>query len=637
VNFQLKPICFSFYQVVLSAILFSSYCYAFQPPKEPGMTVFDRFGFAPAPDKNSEKYQKLVEFRGQAKPGGQLRLGFDKQVSLIFPYPFKLGLPIERFETSSHELIYQTLAYHGPLAMHRSLEALVAQRFWIDLSKGSLLIQIDPKAHFSDGSVVTARDIEFSWQQYLEAYGAKAKFVTDIFGDTSTMVLNDQFIRFQFGGLKPDQVRDAVFYILIAMKVVKPNSLAKLGEVAMPMIGTGPYFVSEAKTDQVNLSRDQNYWARDISSQKGLYNFDELKFSVYRDRMVEKMAVTTGQLSRFSDSSGSLKRDFGTAEAEELKNRKFKLATRLQSPATSRVGAIAMNLEREHLQNLKFRQAIALAYDFDTINNLIFSGEKTRLPSPGHGSRFSAPHLISADALKVLSSLETQGVPLPADIKKPMDTFGFDYISKQRSHRDRLRIATDLLQSIGYKIEGPRLVFNGKPVILRMLVPSGDIKNRSLGLFQRNLELLGITLERVELVDWPAIIRVLTQKNYDLTYTSLPIGREFEALNIASVRLTFYTNKLKGVLPTNSSSLSDPLVDKLIDMLAEAKPSDGKYRPIVELLLRAISAQVTHILTGEGMNSYELSDKAICMPPVPDIQIDMIDHGYYSPGGCTEQ
>ena len=49
-------------------------------------------------------------------------------------------------------------------------------------------------------------------------------------------------------------------------------------------LGSGPYVVSQVDPGKsVTLKRDPNYWGRDLPINRGLWNFDEIRFDYYRE------------------------------------------------------------------------------------------------------------------------------------------------------------------------------------------------------------------------------------------------------------------------------------------------------------------------------------------------------------------
>ncbi len=64
-------------------------------------------------------------------------------------------------------------------------------------------------------------------------------------------------------------------------------------------LGSGPYTVTAVRPgDSVTFTRDKNYWGRDLPINQGLWNFDSIRYTYYRDgnnafRGVQKKVSTT--------------------------------------------------------------------------------------------------------------------------------------------------------------------------------------------------------------------------------------------------------------------------------------------------------------------------------------------------------
>ena len=51
-----------------------------------------------------------------------------------------------------------------------------------------------------------------------------------------------------------------------------------------PPLGSGPYVVAEVRPgESITFKRNPDYWGRDLPINRGLYNFDEVRFDYYRD------------------------------------------------------------------------------------------------------------------------------------------------------------------------------------------------------------------------------------------------------------------------------------------------------------------------------------------------------------------
>ena len=48
-------------------------------------------------------------------------------------------------------------------------------------------------------------------------------------------------------------------------------------------IGSGPYRVTAVRPASVTLTRNPDYWGRDVPANRGLWNFDEVRFDFFRE------------------------------------------------------------------------------------------------------------------------------------------------------------------------------------------------------------------------------------------------------------------------------------------------------------------------------------------------------------------
>jgi len=140
---------------------------------------------------------------------------------------------------------------------------------------------LDPAAHFSDGVAVTADDVVFSLQLLRDhgrpnhrTYYAKVEKIE---------ILGPRTVRFDF----PNADDRELPLILGLMPVLPKHAIdpAKFENTTLAKpIGSGPYIVAEIDSGKsVTFKRDPNYWGRDLPINRGLWNFDELRFDFYRD------------------------------------------------------------------------------------------------------------------------------------------------------------------------------------------------------------------------------------------------------------------------------------------------------------------------------------------------------------------
>ena len=155
-------------------------------------------------------------------------------------------------------------------------------RAWRPTTRRSYVtFHLDPKARFSDGKPVLAEDVLFSWAllrdkgrpNHRQYYSKVAKAEAP---DPLT-------VRFDFAG-----ANDRELPLILGLMPVLPRhavDVATFEETSMTApVGSGPYRVSAVKPGaSVTLTRNPDYWGRDLPVNRGLWNFDEIRLDFYRE------------------------------------------------------------------------------------------------------------------------------------------------------------------------------------------------------------------------------------------------------------------------------------------------------------------------------------------------------------------
>jgi peptide/nickel transport system substrate-binding protein len=152
--------------------------------------------------------------------------------------------------------------------------------------------KLNPEAKFSDGRPVTAADVAFSLDllktrgrpNTRQSYAKVAK----------VDVKDDHTIRFDLSGAK-----DRELPLILATMVVLPKHAidpeAFERSTLKPLIGSGPYEISDVQPGRsITMRRNASWWGKDLPSNRGLYNFDEVRYDYYRDANAMFEAFKTG-------------------------------------------------------------------------------------------------------------------------------------------------------------------------------------------------------------------------------------------------------------------------------------------------------------------------------------------------------
>src|SRR5690242_18149127 len=162
-----------------------------------------------------------------------------------------------------------------------TLYGLIARGVETDAERSYVTFHLDPAAKFSDGSSVTAEDVVFSWQLLRDK--GRPNHRTYYAKVAKAEAIGEQAVRFDLSG-SDDRELPLILGLMpvLAKHAVNPETFEETSFQAP--LGTGPYLVSQVDPGKsVTLKRDPNYWGRDLPINRGLWNFDEIRFDYYRE------------------------------------------------------------------------------------------------------------------------------------------------------------------------------------------------------------------------------------------------------------------------------------------------------------------------------------------------------------------
>jgi peptide/nickel transport system substrate-binding protein len=262
-----------------------------------------------------------------------------------------------------------------------------------------------------------------------------------------------------------------------------------------PLLGSGPYIVSGVRPgENVIFQRDKNYWGRDVPINRGLWNFDTIRFDYYRDGNTHFEAFKKGLYDlRVETDPGRWQTAYNFPALREGRVAKDEMPYGLPKG----MQGLVFNTRRSVFADVRVREAILQLFDFEWLNHNYFFDLYKRTASYFDDCELSA-HGVAANARERELLAPFHGV-VRADIMdgkwSPPVTDG--------SGRDRttLRRAFTLLKEAGYELKGTQLLHaaSGRPLTFEILTTTRDQERLALA-FVRNLKRAGIEA-RVRTVD----------------------------------------------------------------------------------------------------------------------------------------
>ncbi len=411
-----------------------------------------------------------------------------------------------------------------------------------------------PEARWHDGVPVTARDIKFTFEHIRDhAFpGVKAAYLSLKQVD----VVSDQEVQFKYH------------------YPVNLNAMMALGKVAMmpehywgerdsskttiePPLSSGPYQIGEFKIGKfIEFERVPNYWGRDLGIHRGRHNIDILRFEVYRDATVQREALRKGLLDSFAESSAAQ-----WVTGYDLPSRDAGLLVQEKHHYLQYMGvrsALAFNLSQERFKDVRVREALALAFDFEWMNAVLNYDVYQKPQSYFHGTFLAATGRPSDDELELLEPFREQ-LPERVFTEPP---FNGNSVAN-RGRRDAIVYAQSLLAEAGWQFRDGGLVdARGDPFEIEFMVNSQG-GQRTLVPYVERLNRLGIR-GRIRLLEDSQYINLRRNNKSDAVFgslaTSLPPNIELPA---------YLGSRSRGV--ANFARLSSPIVDVLIEHLLNAR------------------------------------------------------------------
>lgn len=439
---------------------------------------------------------------------------------------------------------------------------LLADDIRIAPDRLSVTFHLNPRAHFSNGDPVTAEDVKYSFDT-LKSQKAAPQFAVFYADIARAVVVDPATIRFDFRqpnrelpliaggipifshkwGLGPDGKRTAFDQLAFQQP-----------------IGSGPYVIDHYDDGHtITYRRDPSYWGAALPVRVGMNNFDRITYKLYADSTARLEAFKAGEYDALVEyiARNWARRDVGKRfDNGELVKREFR-----QHNGAGMQGFV-MNLRRPLFKDLRVRQALDLAFDFQWLNRQLFFGGYTRLNSYFADSAQQATGTPGAGELAILDPLRAQLDPAvfgPMTVQPSTDPPG--------SLRANLLRARALLAQAGWHYrDGALRNAQGEPFRFEILDDSGAAMAPIASVYIRNLKKLGIEAT-FRTVDFALIQK--RYESFDFDMTSLRYG-DVQVPGTEQVS-RFGSKSADEQGSDNLMGLKSPAVDAILSKLVHAQ------------------------------------------------------------------
>ena len=542
---------------------------------------------------------------GNAPKGGELRLVSNLRVSTFDKYnPFTIKGTAPAYLSG---LMFDTLLI-GSLDETAAAYGLLAEDVSVAADGLSATFRLRKEARFHNGDPVLARDVKHSYDTLVGPFTSPAykSLLEDVAG---VDVVDATTLRYRFKKPNRELPLTVGGLPVFSHRWGEEGGKSKpFDQVVMDIpIGSGPYKIGPVVFGKdITYVRDASYWARDLNVKRGSANFDRILVKIYKDNTARLEALKAGEfdLMRFFSAGDWARRVNGRKfDSGELVKAEFKhrLPTGFQS--------YVLNTRRDKLKDVRVRQALGLALDYEWMNRQMFYGAYQRVQDLFGNTDCQATGEPSAEELALLTPWRAQ---VPVAVFGPMvvppRTDG------DSSLRNNLRQAQQLLKDAGWEYrDGALRNAKGDAFELEYL-DSNETGARVVAPWSRNLEKIGVKL-KFRPVDFALYQQRLQKFEFDIT--SIAYGGTH---NPGQEYADMFGSKAADTEDSgNFSGIKNPAVDALVAGMTGAKRKQDLL-PACRALDRVIMH--SHILVPQwsagthrmAYNAWRL-DKPAHMPP----------------------
>ena len=505
--------------------------------------------------KYGQDFQRYDYVNPDAPKGGTLNSVAQGSFDSLNPYIVR-GTPPAGLVPFGGGLLYDTL-------MEQSIDepgvghALVADAYKYPPDFSSATYRLDPRARWHDGKPITVEDVIWSFDVLKEHSPFYRRYYENV---TEAVPVGEREVEFRF-----DQKGNRELPKILGDLVVLPkhwwegtDASGRKRDITQPTLepplGSAAYKIESVKPGQeIGWARVPDYWGAKLPVKIGRENFDKRKYIYILDSTAAWQAFTKGGLEDLhrepSARDWKTKYNFPAVAAGDVIQKEF------QATGSANFQGFVLNTRRPLFADRKVRQALTLAYDFETLNRTVSFGLNKRVNSYFMGSELASSGLPQGKELEILE-------PFRAELPPELFTqeFKLPVYNTPQDERTHLREALKLLNEAGWTLKGGKLVnASGQPFEFEILT-NNDSLETAVNFYSNTLRKIGITV-RMRIVDTSQYTNRVNSYDYDVILTPLA-----QSESPGNEQREFWSSKAADTPGSrNFAGIKNPVVDKLVE------------------------------------------------------------------------
>lgn len=443
----------------------------------------------------------------------------------------------------------------------QTMYGLVAETIDVADDRSSAEFTIRKEAKFHDGSPITPEDVIFSFNTFRDKGDPTFKIMyAPIVKVEKT---GERKVKFTFNDSKNKELPMIAASMPIASKAYYSKVDFEKTTLEAPL-GSGAYKVESVEQGKnIIFKRVENYWAVNLPVNVGQYNFDSIRYDMYRDENVTLEALKSGD---YDFRREYIARNWATAyDAPTVKDGRI-IKREIPDGTPQGMQAFIYNTRHAKFADRRVREAIGMSLDYEWVNKTIFYGAYKRNKSFFGNTEFEATGIPEGKELELLKKFENDLPPelFTKEFKNPTtDGSG--------NARENLLKAQKLLEDAGWVVkDGKRVNAKGEPLTIEFMLRQPTME-RVIGPMRKNLERLGIT-SSIRMVDDAQYQKRTDEFDFDIVSIWINRGLFFPGTEQSALWSSSQAD-IKG--GNNLSGIKNKAIDGILEALAKAQDKES--------------------------------------------------------------
>lgn len=456
-----------------------------------------------------------------------------------------------------------------------TLYGLLAESIEVGPNRDWVEFNLNPAAKFSDGSPVTVDDVLWSYEtlgtqghpRYASAWGQVQKMEQT----------GERSVRFTFNAENRELALLMGLRPILKKAQWEGRDFTASGIDVVP-IGSAPYVVDSFEPGRsLSLTRNPDYWGKDLPFMRGQANLDELRTDFYGDGDVVFEAFKSGNATTYREGNAAKwdqQYDFPAVKSGDV------VKSIIPHKRPSGIVGYVMNTRRPVFRDWRVREAMIHAFNFEYISETLTGGDQPRISS------YFSNSVLSMEPGPATGLVQQYLDPFKDDLL-PGALSGYSLPAGNGSERNRANIvkALDLMAQAGWTVQdGVMRNSVGEEFSFEVVLNQGAGETiQTMDLYAAALNRMGIS-PRMTAVDSAQYTERTDRYDFDMAYY-----RRGLSLSPGTEQRLYWG--AKGVVDPGSRNwmgMHSPAADAMIERLLNSR-SQEEFRAAAKALDRVLT------------------------------------------------